>query len=84
LNKIIDILLNQKTLKDTLATKNEIISMGKPFNTPVTELKRRIEQVFTFLKSIQELNGVNKLTLAEEQVNHILKEIEKACNSSQL
>ena len=58
--------------------------MGKPFNTPVTELKRRIEQVFTFLKSIQELNGVNKLTLAEEQVNHILKEIEKACNSSQL
>jgi hypothetical protein len=84
LNKIIDILLNQKTLKDTLATKNEIISMGKPFNTPVTELKRRIEQVFTFLKSIQELNGVNKLTLAEEQVNYILKDIEIACSSSQM
>ena len=58
--------------------------MGNPFTTPATELKRRIEQVFTFLKSIQELNGVNKLTLAEEQVSHILKEIEKACNSSQL
>jgi hypothetical protein len=83
LYKIIDILLNQKTLKDTLATKNDIISCGKPFNTPVTELKRRIDQVFTFLKSIQELNGVNKLTLAEEQVNYILKEIEKACSSSQ-
>jgi hypothetical protein len=67
-----------------LATNNDIISIYNSSNTPVTELKRRIEQVFTFLKSIQELNGVNKLTLAEEQVNHILKEIEKACNSSQL
>ena len=72
LNKVVDSFLHEPTLKKAIEMNKDILLLGRAGNTPLSEFKLRIKQVFDCLFGIELIKNEDKLKHAEKEITAIL------------